>query len=222
LLGPSARDEVASLRTQAAELDLRAGLARDLHDSVGHSVTASLLQASAARRALDRDPAYVERALEAIETQSRGALEELDRVLGALRSGRVDPDAGGTLDSIDDLLGRVRTAGVSLTVERRGDLARVPPEVSREAFRIVQEGLTNVLRHASGARTTIVLECAAGSLAIEVENHHGVPLEAARSSGGQGLRGIAERVGTLGGRITHGPVPEGGFRLRVTLPFGPP
>lgn len=220
LLGPSARDEVASLRTRAAELDLRAGLARDLHDSVGHSVTASLLQASAARRALAHDPAFAAQALEAIETQSRGALEELDRVLGALRSGRADAAASGTLGSIDELLGRARTAGISLTVERSGDLERMPLESSREAFRIVQEGLTNVLRHASGARTRILLMRTGCSLEIVVEDRGGVALAGTRSGGGAGLQGIVERVGALGGSVAHGPLPDGGFRLDVTLPLG--
>jgi signal transduction histidine kinase len=220
LLGPSARDEVASLRTQAAELDLRAGLARDLHDSVGHSVTASLLQASAARLALARDPEFAAGALEAIEAQSRGALEELDRVLGALRSGRADVAVGGTLDSIDELLGRARTAGVALTLERRGDLAHVPPEISREAFRIVQEGLTNVLRHASGARTRVVLARTGSTLEIVVENGAGSALDEARAGGGAGLGGIADRVGPLDGSIAYGPLPDGGFRLCVALPFG--
>jgi signal transduction histidine kinase len=219
LLGPSVRDEVAALQRRTAELDLRAGLARDLHDLVGHSVTASLLQASAARRALERDPAFAARALEAIEDQSRAALEQLDRVLGTLRDGRTQSDDGRMLDSIDQLLTSSRTAGIALTVERRGDLGHVPATVSREAFRIVQEGLTNVLRHASGASARVLLERSAGSLEVVVENRRGVSLDDARSGGGEGIRGIAERAGSLGGELAYGPLPDGGFRLRVRLPF---
>jgi signal transduction histidine kinase len=221
LLGPSAREQVASLQQRTAELDLRAALARDLHDSVGHSVTASLLQASAARRVLASDPAFAARALQAIEDQSRGALEQLDRVLGALRSGQIDADGEGDLDSLDRLFANVRTAGTALTVERRGDLEGVPGPLAREGFRIVQEGLTNVLRHAAGADARVTLERADRWLAISVENGSGVALDDARERGGEGLRGITERVGSLGGELTYGPLLDGGFGIRVKLPFDP-
>jgi signal transduction histidine kinase len=221
LLGPSAGDEVSRLRARTADLDLRARLARDLHDSVGHSVTATLLQASAARRVIDQDPAFAARALEAIEDSSRAAVEELDRVLGVLRDGHGSDDAtSASLARLDDLFDGVRTAGTALTVERRGDLDVVPPEISREAFRIVQEGLTNVLRHASGAETTVLVELTEQTLVLSIENRAGVALEIARTGGGQGIRGIAERVGALGGVLVHGPSPDGGFQLRAELPLG--
>jgi signal transduction histidine kinase len=219
LLGPSAREQVATLQQRTAELDLRAALARDLHDSVGHSVTASLLQASAARRVLASDPAFAARALEAIEDQSRGALEQLDRVLGALRRGRIDAHGVDDLDALDRVFANVRTAGSALTVERRGDLDGVPGPLANEGFRIVLEGLTNVLRHAAGADARVTLERAGRWLAITVENGRGVALDHAGERGGEGLRGIAERVGSRGGELTYGPLPDGGFGLRVRLPF---
>jgi signal transduction histidine kinase len=219
LLGPSAHEQLERLEQRTAELDLRAGLARDLHDSVGHSVTASLLQASAARQSLERDPAFAARALEAIEDQSRAALEQLDRVLGTLRDAdRAVPEAGG-LERLDELVARTRTAGIPLSVERRGDLSRLPGPIADEAFRTVQEGLTNVLRHASGAPTRVLLARTERALEVLVENGRGSSLDVARDGGGEGIRGIGERVGSLGGELAHGPLPDGGFRLRVRLPF---
>jgi signal transduction histidine kinase len=221
LLGPSAQEQVERLEQRTAELDLRAGLARDLHDSVGHSVTASLLQASAARQSLDRDPAFAAKALEAIEDQSRAALEQLDRVLGTLRDADRAVPGGGGLEPLDELVARTRTAGIPLSVERRGDLARVPAPIADEAFRTVQEGLTNVLRHASGAPTRVLLARTDGALEVVIENGRGSSLDVARTVGGEGIRGIGERVGSLGGELAHGPLPDGGFRLRVRLPFDP-
>jgi signal transduction histidine kinase len=203
LLGPSKNDELTRLRADTARLGARADLARDLHDSVGHSVTAIVLQASAARRVLDTDQAFVAGALEAIEEQGREAMDELDRVLAVLRDepSGMRPAAG--LGDIDDLL---------------GDLAAVPPAIGREGYRVLQEALTNVLRHASGAATSAVVACGSEGLEIVVANGPGTAIVPERASGGRGLRGIAERVGAVGGTLEHGPDGSGGYRLRAMFP----
>jgi signal transduction histidine kinase len=218
LLGPSNNDELVRLRADTARLGARADLARDLHDSVGHSVTAIVLQASAARRVLETDQAFVAGALEAIESQGREAMDELDRVLAVLRDepSGTRPPAG--LGEIDDLVGRTRAAGLPITLERRGDLAAVPPAIGREAYRVLQEALTNVLRHASGATTSALVSLDSVALEIVVANGPGTAIVPERVNGGRGLRGIAERVGAVGGTLEHGPDGSGGYRLRAVFP----
>ena len=218
LLGPSSNDELVRLRADTARLGARADLARDLHDSVGHSVTAIVLQASAARRVLETDHEFVAGALEAIEVQGRDAMDELDRVLAVLRDepSGMRPPSG--LADIDDLVGRTRAAGLPITLERRGDLAAVPQAIGREGYRVLQEALTNVLRHASGATTSAVVAEGAEGLEIVVVNGPGTAIVPGRESGGRGLRGIAERVGAVGGTLEHGPDGSGGYRLRAMFP----
>src|SRR4051794_14369391 len=220
LLGPSRSDELQRLQAATARLGARADLARDLHDSVGHSVTAIVLQASAARRVQETDPAFVSGALEAIESQGREALDELDRVLAVLRDEPSSPRPSAGLADVDELVARTRAAGLPLTLERRGDFATVPAAIGREAFRVLQEALTNVLRHASGASTTAVLATYGTELELVVENGPGTPLAPERANGGRGLRGMAERIGAVGGTLEHGPDGSGGYRLRAVFPLG--
>jgi len=220
LLGPSRSDELQRLRADTARLGVRADLARDLHDSVGHSVTAIVLQASAARRVQATDPAFVAGALEAIESQGREALDELDRVLAVLRDEPSSPRPSATLADIDELVARTRAAGLPLTLERRGDFATVPTAIGREVYRVLQEALTNVLRHASGAATTVRVAAYGTELELLVENGPGTPIAPERSNGGRGLRGMAERVGAVGGTLEHGPDGSGGYRLRAVFPLG--
>jgi signal transduction histidine kinase len=122
------------------------------------------------------------------------------------------------LGDIDELVSRTRAAGLPITLERRGDLAAVPPAIGREAYRVLQEALTNVLRHASGASTSAVVATGADGLEIVVANEAGVAIVPGRDSGGRGLRGIAERVGAVGGTLEHGPDGAGGYRLRAMFP----
>ena len=186
------------LTVRSERADARADLARELHDSVGHSVTAAVLQASAARRVLTADPAFADDALRAIEEQGREALEELDRVLAVLR----DEDGGTrpapTLDDVDALLARTRAAGVQIAITRGGDFERVPAAVGREAYRVLQEALTNVMRHASGATATVSLAVGERSLDLSVDNGPGTAIQPGRTSGGNGLRGVRERLRALG------------------------
>ncbi|MFF3431082.1 sensor histidine kinase [Streptomyces sp. NPDC002602] len=165
LLGPTPADRLAAAEERATDLAVRNRLARELHDAVGHALSAVTLQASAARRVLDRDPGFVREALTAIEETTRRTVGELDAVLGLLRegegqSGRGGPYGPGTepaptlAGDLDGLLARSRAAGTPITAHldpgRAGDWARLPAITSREAYRIVQEGLSNALRHGDG------------------------------------------------------------------------
>jgi signal transduction histidine kinase len=221
LLGPGPEDRLAAAEALAADLAVRNRLARELHDSVGHALSAVTLQASAARRVLDSDPEFVREALAAIEDTTRRTVGELDAVLGVLRAG----DAPGTApaptlaDDLEGLLRRTRAGGTELTADITADPAAVPPMVSREAYRIVQEGLSNALRHAGGeVPVGLRLAVVDGGLEITVENPVTGAVTPCRPGGGHGLRGIADRARLLGGSAEAGAV-EGRWRLRVTLPL---
>lgn len=174
-----------------------------------------MVQAGAARTA--RDPAFTDRALEAIEETGRTALEDLDRVLGILREPERPVSSRPTLVDADRLLESARSSGVKLDAEVTGPLDTVPGPVAREGYRILQESLTNALRHAGPVPVRARVCVADGTLLLEIRN----PLaEAVPGPGrGSGLRGIRERAALLGGRARTGP--DGGdWRVRVELPLG--
>ncbi|MGA5553582.1 sensor histidine kinase [Streptomyces lavendulocolor] len=218
LLGPTPADRLAAAERRAAELAVRNRLARELHDSVGHALSAVTLQAGAARRVLDSDPGFVAEALAAIEATTRRTVGELDAVLGLLRQGEDDGELPGRpgLEALDALLA---AAGrhVSLTV-RSGDVSGVPGPVSREAYRIVQEGLTNAARHAAGEPVTVTVERHEDALEITLANPLPDRPPAARPGGGRGLRGVGERARLLGGTAEARPV-DGVWRLAARLPL---
>ncbi|MFE5482863.1 sensor histidine kinase [Streptomyces sp. NPDC056527] len=217
LLGPSPADRLAAAERRAAELAVRNRLARELHDSVGHALSAVTLQAGAARRVLDSDPEFVREALAAIEETTRRTVGELDSVLGLLRQGEDDGELPGLpLDALDSL---VKGAGPGVELSVSGDLDRVPEAVSREAYRIVQEGLTNAARYAGGGRVTARLALHDDELEITMENPLPAHAPIARPDGGRGLLGIGERARLLGGTSEAGPV-EDAWRLAVRLPLG--
>ncbi|WP_443040957.1 sensor histidine kinase [Streptomyces sp. AHA2] len=223
LLGPTAQDRLAAAEARAADLAVRNRLARELHDSVGHALSAVTLQAGAARRVLDSDPEFVREALAAIEDTTRRTVGELDAVLGVLR----EADSPGTAPAptlaadLDGLLRRTRADGRRVSATVAADPGKLPPLVSREAYRIVQEGLSNALKH-TGERAAVHVRvtAAGGDLEITVEN----PLTGPRPSrpgGGHGLRGVADRARLLGGTATAGPV-GATWRLHVRLPIEGP
>jgi signal transduction histidine kinase len=212
LLGPSPAEQLAAVEERERRLAERNRLARELHDSVGHALTAATLQAGAARAVFDRDPEFARRALAAIEEVGRTAMDDLDHVLGVLRSledGNRRP--ARTLDDLDRLIGDVRAGGVRV----HADVARaaVAPEVSREAYRIVQESLTNAAKHGTG--TVHLRLSASGDLTIEVTNP--MPETSPAVRGGRGVAGMRERVRLLGGRFEAGPS-GGDWRVHVRLP----
>ncbi len=219
LLGESAKERLTQVTERTTTAEARVDLARDLHDSVGHSVTAAVLQASAARAKLATDPAFADQALAAIEERGRAALEELDRVLAAMRDeGAATREAVG-LESLDELIATARDAGQPIALTRHGDLGSVPAPIAREGFRVAQESVTNAMRHAVGAPTTVDVATDGHRLTITVHNGAGTEADPHRTSGGRGLAGIAERVRILGGTVASGPTDDGGFRVHAQLPY---
>ncbi|MEU8260366.1 histidine kinase [Micromonospora sp. NPDC048999] len=228
LLGPSQGERIAALEARTVRLAERNRLARELHDSVGHALTVATLQAGAARELLDADPEFARRALRAIEETSRHAMDDLDHVLGLLResedAGRPAPTAPQpTLTRLDRLVADTRAAGLAVDVRVSGAVGELPAAVSREGYRIVQEGLTNAARHGEGAvtvRVAVPAQAAAPSEScrgLEIELVNGLRGGTGPGRGGRGLDGMRERVLLLGGRLTAGPEGER-WRVRAFLP----
>ncbi|MEO5875566.1 MAG: histidine kinase [Streptosporangiaceae bacterium] len=213
-LGPSKADLLLEAEKRADTLAERNRLARELHDSVGHALSIVTVQAGAAARVLETDPAFARQALNAITDSARTALEDLDHVLGLLRDEAQGKTPQRTLSDLDDLL--LKT-GLSVNAKVSADLDRVPAAVSREAYRIVQEGLTNVLRHAGEVPVTLVLEVSQGRLDLDMSN----PLShaaAGREGGGRGLQGIRERVVVLRGEMSA-QARGADWHVRVSIPI---
>ncbi|MGW0413002.1 sensor histidine kinase [Streptomyces collinus] len=215
LLGPSAAERLAALEERTEQLLERTRIARELHDSIGHALTVAVVQAGAARAA--GDPEFTGRALVAIEETGRAALEDLERVLGVLRESERPASSRPTLADADRLLDSARASGAEIDAEVSGPVAAVPGPVSREGYRILQEALTNVLRHAGAVPARVRVAVADGTLVLEVRN----PLDAEVPAPGRGsgLRGIRERAALLGGDALTGPY-EGDWRVRAELPLG--
>jgi signal transduction histidine kinase len=205
------------LMARDAVLTERTRIAREMHDAVGHRVSLMVLQAGAIEMAA-ADPARVQELADNVQTAGRQALDELRQMVGVLRGSEVDEDAPlgpqPGLDDVPRLLAEARAAG--MTVELRGTLPAVDPVLGRAAYRIVQEALTNAGKHAPGAPVCVTVERPAGELVIEVVNPAGGASTAV--SGGFGLVGLAERVRTLGGRLTAEPRLDGGFLVEAVLP----
>ncbi|MFG2818387.1 sensor histidine kinase [Kitasatospora sp. NPDC048365] len=213
LLGPSAAERLAEAELRAERLLERNRLARELHDSIGHALTVTVLQAGAAREVAD--PAFRERALEAIETVGRRAMEDLERMLVLLREA---PDAVPAeqpgIDRVGELLEGARAAGSPIEADVAVRGAELPGVLSREAYRIVQEGVTNALKHAPGAPIRVRARVEDETLVLSCRN---VLVGGGRKGGGKGLRGIRERAVLLGGDATSEAV-DGEWVLRVRLP----
>ena len=225
-LGPTAAQQTAALRKRTSVLEERTRLAHELHESVGHTLTMIVVQAGAGRHVYDRDPDFGREALEHIETSGRRALNELDRILGILRAEQPDaeraPQAG--LERIQALVDDTARAGLDVTLAVGGDLEGIPYELGRSAYRIVQEALTNVIKHAGPVATRVSLLHTGPALEVEIANETPDGAAAApdltpEGSGGRGLAGIRERVAMLGGSVEAGPRPDGGFRVWAKLPL---
>ena len=220
-IGQVRRTAIRSAAERAAEADrLRAeeqrlGIAREVHDVVAHSLAMINVQAGVAAHVADRRPDEAKAALLAIKEASRSALADLRATLGVLRSGDDRAPTPG-LGRLPDLISIASAAGI--TVEADGDAGSLPAPVDVAAYRILQECLTNVVRHGRGADTvTIRLVRSGDQLEITVrDNGHGTKPTAA---GGNGLRGMAERASALGGETTAGPAPGGGYQVYARLPL---
>lgn len=216
LLGPSPKERLAALEERTEQLLERNRIARELHDSIGHALTVAVVQAGAARAAAD--PEFTDRALGAIEETGRAALEDLERVLRVLREDGKPASRRPTLADAGQLLDSARASGAKVDTEVTGPLEQVPGPVSREAYRMLQESLTNVLRHSGPVPVRVRLAVDTTALVIDVRNAL-PPGGEATGRGGSGLPGIRERATLLGGRATTGPR-EGEWQVHVELPLG--
>jgi len=198
----------------------RARIASELHDVVTHNVSMMVVQAGAARRVLDAEPDEARAALLAIEESGRAAIVELQHMLGLLApaedTGSLCPQPG--LNQLRPLIDRV-TAPVELQV--RGAPRALPPGVDLAAYLVVQEALTNVVKHAGKAPATVTLDYRPGALVIEVADSGGTPAGDCAPSGGRGLLGLRERVQLYGGELEVGRQPGGGWRVRAQFPAHP-
>jgi signal transduction histidine kinase len=211
------RDETA--RRRAIEERLR--IARELHDSLTHSISVIKVQAGVAIHLARKRGEEVPDALLAIQEASQDATRELRATLDVLRN---TPDQPGSadvsgLDQLPDLVERSRSAGVPATLTVRGEPRVLPPEVNRAAYRIVQEALTNVARHADWASATVRIEYTQYGLTIQVDNGGVRVVPADQPVAGVGLLGMRERVAALGGKLQAAPRPEGGFSVRAEIPL---
>jgi signal transduction histidine kinase len=221
-------------RAQRAVIDERMRIARELHDVVAHHMSVVSVQAGLAKFVLERDPATARAALRTVLHTSGEALQEMRRMLSLLDTGTGEDDEPGAfdpapgLDRLDDLVERVRAAGVPVEVTVSGDRHPLAPGVDLCAYRVLQECLTNVIKHAPGAHTTVRLRYDPDRLTIQVGNGaidvtSGAPHT---DPGGHGLAGMRERARLYGGALTAGPRPQGGFEVVLVLPtpveMGPP
>jgi signal transduction histidine kinase len=212
------RDEQA----QVAVAEERARIARELHDVIGHSISVMGVQAGAVRRLLAPEQAREREALLAVERVGRDAVEEMHRLLGFLRSNgeRVTPGTPLTLQRVEDLVTEMRRAGLEVDLHVDGQLDDLSAGRALAAFRILQEALTNVLRHAPGARVSASLRRTAAELQIEIADNGGVGPGTRSEGGGQGLVGMRERAALYGGTLEAGPRSDRGFMVVARLPAG--
>jgi signal transduction histidine kinase len=210
---------------RAAVTEQRLQIARDLHDVVAHSVSLMTVQAGAARMLSGTQPEEALQLLAAIEATGRDCLHETRRVLGILRAddgpgaASLSPVPG--LSGLPGLVARSAAAGITVTVRTHGTAHELPATVSVTAYRIIQEALTNVIRHTTADRCQVVLSYGAHVLSVQVIN----PPAGSRTPGtwppgtGHGLAGMHERATLHGGRLTAGPAPDGGFALTAEIPL---
>jgi signal transduction histidine kinase len=231
-LGPGPEEALALEQRTSRRLAAQARLAQQMHDTLGHALTAALRQAEAAARVLDTDPAFARRALEAVADVSRRALDDLDRVMALLRGDEsaADLEPAATLADLGALLAAARAGGYAVTLEADDvDPAALPAVVSRTAWQVLREALTNAMRHGARAPIDVAmwLDDHDDALVVEVVNDvpdeadtadHPVP-PARRQGGGRGLPGLAECCDVLGGRLSSHRDGRR-WRLRAVLPLG--
>jgi signal transduction histidine kinase len=220
------REQEAS--AQRAVYQERARVARELHDVVAHSVSVMVVQAGAARRVLRRDPERASEALSSIELTGRQALDELRRLLGMLRQyGDQVPDLTPQprLQDLDALVTQIEEAGLPVDLVVAGEPRPLPSGADLSVFRIVQEALTNSLKHAGPARATVTLTYRPNELLLDIaDDGRGLAEELAEgngAAGGHGLVGMRERVALYGGELSAGPRSGGGYEVKARLPFAP-
>jgi signal transduction histidine kinase len=202
-------------KRRASEERLR--IARELHDVLGHNLSLINVQAGSALHVMEERPEQARSALQAIKEASNEALGDLRSVLDVLREGEDVPRAPmPSLTDLDDLIENTRNAGLEVSKRVAGEPRRLPPNLERAAFRIAQEALTNVVRHADAATATVNVEYLDDALLLEVTDDGKGP---ASIDEGNGIAGMRERAASLNGELDAGPKSGGGFRVRARLPF---
>ena len=223
------RDRIAMLeererrlteQQEAAAARERERVAREVHDILAHSMSLVVVQAEAGPVVVRTDPARAEEIFDTISTTARDALVQLRRALGVLRSDGAERAPQPDLDGVAPLVENARRAGLSATLEERGERRPVPADLAVTAYRIVQESLTNAVRHAHAEQVRVLLDWRDAELRLEVSDDGRGPANGT-ANGGHGLAGMRERAAAAGGELTTGPGPGGvGFRVAATLPLG--
>ena len=218
------REQAEELRRAAA--GERARIARDLHDVITHNVSMMVIQTGAARTVMDSAPDQAREALLAAEAGGRAALAELRHAIGLLTMDTGDGTATAVdlapqpgIGQVESLIERVRRTGVPVTLRLVDVPLDLPSGVGLAAYRVVQEALTNTVKHAVGASATVTVACAAGRLRVEVTDTGGSPSEAAADGGGRGLAGLRDRLTVYGGSLDAGRRPTGGYRVTALIPL---
>jgi signal transduction histidine kinase len=210
----------ANIQRAAAEEQAR--ISRELHDVIAHNVSVMTIQAAAARDVFEADPSRAREALGSIESTGRAALTELRRLLSAVRDGgppELAPQPG--LGAVGELVSQVRRSGLDVELSLEGDRPALPAALDLSAYRIVQEALTNTLKHASARRAWLEIRYGQSEVDVTVRDDGvGGPANGADSGGGRGLVGMRERVELFGGQLEAGPQAGGGYAVSARLPIG--
>ena len=218
------REREEEARRAVTEERLR--IARELHDVIAHSMSVIAVQSAVGNHVIDTQPTEARQALAAIEATSRSALTEMRRLLGVLRQageprGSLTPAPG--LADLTSLVSQVQDTGLKVWINVEGERGSVPPGVDLSAYRVIQEALTNVIKHAGSATATVTIRYRDDSVTVEIANQApagpGVHVPAPRMGSGHGIIGMRERVAVFGGEFSAGPRPDGGFLVRACFPL---
>jgi signal transduction histidine kinase len=211
-------EALQAARERDAALDERRRIARELHDVVAHTVSVMVVQAGGARRQAERDPRRALAALDQVAATGGDTLAELDRLFGLLHA---DADPGATASGLGDLpalVARMRAAGLHVELDVAGDRRPLAPEADLAAYRLVQEALTNTLKHAGPATARVAVRWDEGGVEVRVADDGHGPAGPRGDGARRGLVGMRERMAQLGGQVAAGPGPAGGFEVRARLP----
>ena len=216
-------EQDSEARAREAVTDERARITRELHDIIGHTLNLIVVQASAAQKVIGSRPDRAAESLNTIETTARQSLSDMERMLGILRPPEDEAPPYGpqpSLGQVDSLAEQFTDAGLPVAVNVSGEPHKLPTSLDLSAYRIVQEALTNALKHAGPARSRVAISYLADKLELDiVDDGQGSGDDGHVAGGGQGLIGMRERVSLFGGELDVGPAAEGGFRVHASLPF---
>jgi signal transduction histidine kinase len=215
-------DQEREANARRAVLEERVRIARELHDVVAHHVSVMGVQAGVARRLFDRDPNEALGAIGSVELASRQAIADLQQLVGVLRRQEEGDDLAPqpSLQQLPELVEHMRQTGLPVTLTTRGQPRQLPAGVELSAYRIIQEALTNTLKHAGPARASVTVRYDNGAVEVEVVDDGQGPPPDRPGTGGKGLVGMRERVNLYGGRLEAGARPGGGFRVHAVLRSG--